>query len=404
MSPAKVLLYFLLFFIGGIFSSSFLNIPKLIIYELFLLGILYSLVFFKEKTIVVFGICLIVLGFGVLRTEMVKPTLALSSEEGTPEDGYYKISQSSSVIEDKIAPVKYKLREIINENLSPPHSSILAALTIGDKKYIPKEWKEKLNLSGVRHITAVSGLHVVIISGILLWLGLRIGLYRGQAFYFALFFLWLFIVIIGFQPSAIRAGLMGSMFLFCQRLGRKTLADRALLLTGALMLLLDPLLLRYDIGFQLSFLATLGIIYLMPFLHNFFEKIKLTKLGEVSNLLAMTFAAQIFVLPILVYNFGQISLISPMTNILIVPLLPYIMTAGFIFLIGGLLWFPLGWILSFPVWILLTYLIKIVDLFSRFSFSSITFQISWLPLPLFYTVLGFFLYYLSKKEKLKLKY
>ncbi len=392
MTLSKVLSYSLLSFVGGVFISSFLNVPQFIIYELFVLGIFYSLIFFKEKAILVFGIFLIVLGFGIFRTEIAKP--------GISEHGYYETNESLSVVEEKIYPLKYKLREIIYENFSPPNSSILAALTLGDKQYISKEWKQKLNIAGVRHITAVSGLHVVIVSGILLWLGIRIGLYRGQAFYFALFFLWFFILMIGFQPSAVRAGIMGSMLLFCQKIGRQRVTDRALLLTAAVMLAINPLLLRYNVGFQLSFLATLGIIYLMPFLQNLFERIKLTKLGEVSNLLAMTFSAQIFVLPILIYNFGQFSLVSPITNVLIVPLLPYIMIAGFIFLIGGLLWQGLGWILSFPVWFLLSYVTGIVDLFSRFSFSSIVFQISWIWLPIFYLIIGYLLWYIQKKKNM----
>lgn len=389
---SKAFFYLLLSFVGGVFISSFLNVPQFIIYELFVLGIFYSLIFFKEKAILVFGIFLIILGFGILRTEIAKP--------GISEHGYYETNKSLSVVEEKIYPLKYKLREIIYENFSPPNSSILAALTLGDKQYISKEWKQKLNIAGVRHITAVSGLHVVIVSGILLWLGIRIGLYRGQAFYFALFFLWFFILMIGFQPSAVRAGIMGSMLLFCQKIGRQRVADRALLLTAAVMLTINPLLLRHNVGFQLSFLATLGIIYLMPFLQNLFERIKLTKLGEVSNLLAMTFSAQIFVLPILIYNFGQFSLVSPITNVLIVSLLPYIMIAGFIFLIGGLLWQGLGWILSFPVWFLLSYVTGIVDLFSRFSFSSIVFQISWIWLPIFYLIIGYLLWYIQKKKNM----
>ena len=388
MSPSKIFLYFLLSFIGGIFVSSFLGVPKLIIYELFGLGIFYCLIFLKHKAIIVFAICLIIFGSGLFRTEIAKST------------GVEPLQFSSDEIPQQLLVFKQKLREVIYQNLSPPQSSILAAIILGDKQKISSEWKEKLNIAGVRHITAISGMHIVILSGILIWLGIFLGLYRGQAFWFALILLWLFILMIGFQPSAIRAGIMGSAFLFCQKIGRRKSADRTLVLTAAIMLVLNPLLLRYSVGFQLSFLAVLGIIYLMPFFQNLFHKLNPTRtvLVGLSNLLSMTFSAQVFTLPILIYNFGYVSLVTPITNVLIVPLLPYIMAAGFLFLLAGLLWQPLAWLLSLPVWLLSSYLTSVVDFFSRIPWASQTFQISWFWLPVSYLILGYFIYRLKKRE------
>jgi competence protein ComEC len=296
----------------------------------------------------------------------------------------------------KILKFKNKLREVISQNLSPPQSSILSAMILGDKRKISQEWKEKLNIAGVRHITAVSGLHITVLTLILMTLFLSLGFWRQQAFYFSLIFIFLFILLTGFQPSAIRAGIMGGLVLFAQYLGRLSKSSQALFFAGALMLFLNPFL-KYDIGFQLSFLAMLGIIYLLPF---FQEYLKFISWENLRDILAMTFSAYLFTLPILIYNFGYFSLVAPLSNLLIVPLLYWIMLFGFLFVLAGTLWSFLGWLLSFPLWLLLTYLIKIVDWFSQIPLASFSFKISWFWLFFLYLILIIFTCYLNKKYRL----
>lgn len=294
------------------------------------------------------------------------------------------------VIYGKIFEIKNKLREVIYQNLSPPQSSILGAIILGDKRQISQEWKDKLNYAGVRHLTAVSGMHIAILTAILMSLLISLGLWRRQAFWGALILMIIFIIMTGLQPSAIRAGIMVGTFLFAQYLGRESKSSRALVMAAAIMLFQNPLLLKLDVGFQLSFLAVMGIIYLMPFLRKYF-----------GNIIAMTLSAQVFTLPILIYNFGYFSLVAPLTNILIVPLLPFIIGFGFIFAISGIIFQPLGQLLSLPIWALLTYLTKIVDWFSGFSFSAYFLGISWYFLVVFYLILGLIIWQLNKKQKLK---
>ncbi len=291
------------------------------------------------------------------------------------------------------------MRESIYRNLSPPQGSILGAVILGDKRKISPEWKERLNYAGVRHLTAVSGMHVAILTSVLMTLLIGLGLWRQQAFYFAIIFIALFIIMTGLQPSAIRAGIMGGLFLLSQYLGKQNISSRAIVMAAALMLAQNPLLLRLDVGFQLSFLAMMGIIYLRPTFSSWFRKIP--NLFQFRNILAMTLSAQIFTLPILIYNFGYMSLVAPITNILIVPLLPYIMILGFVFGILGILWQPLGWILSWPAWLSLTYLTKIVDFFSQVSWASLTLEISWVWLAIFYLILGLITWRLNEKQKLR---
>ena len=299
----------------------------------------------------------------------------------------------------EILGFKNKLRESIYQNLSPPQSAILGTMILGDKSRISDEWKNKLNIAGVRHITCISGMHIIILAGILMGLGIWLGLWRSQAFYFAIILLFLFIIMAGAPASAVRAGIMGGMLLFAQRIGRLRAADRVLVLAAVLMLIHNPLLLRSDVGFQLSFLATMGIIYLLPIFQGWLKWIHIKFL---KNILAMTLAAQVFTLPILIYNFGYMSLAAPMTNVLIVPLLPFILGLGFLFGLVGIILPFLGWILSWPVWFLLTYITKLVDWFSNFSWASLTIgNIHWLWLIAAYLILGCLTYYLTQKQRWK---
>jgi competence protein ComEC len=211
---------------------------------------------------------------------------------------------------------------------------------------------------------------------------------------------------IGAPASAVRAGIMGGLLLLAQHLGRLSQATRAVVFASTFMLFLNPLLLRLDVGFQLSFLAILGIIYLQPTFSNLFKKIPNPKIFPVRTTLSTTIAAQIFTLPILVYNFGYIPLISLPANILIVPFLAPITILIFIFGISGMIFWGLGYILSWPTWLSLTYITKVVDFFSQISWASLTLKnVHWIFLIISYLILGFIVWRLTEREKLKfLKY
>ena len=323
------------------------------------------------------------------------PEIELLAKE-TPfsilENGYTKISE-----------FKKKLRESIYQNLSPPQSSILGAMVLGDKRKLTDSLKEKLNVAGVRHITAISGLHVAILTSILMTILITLGFWRQQAFWLSIILIALFIAMTGFQSSAVRAGIMGGLFLLGQYFGRIGASSRLIVIAATLMLAHNPLLLKSDVGFQLSFLAMIGIIYLMPVFQDWLTLTpKFLVWGQLKSILSMTLSAQVFTLPILIYNFGYLSLVAPITNILIVPLLPFIMLLGFIFGLTGIIFQPLGWVLSWPAWGLLTYLTKIVDWFSGISLAHLTIEnIHWSWLIILYLVLGFITWRLQEGRKLK---
>jgi competence protein ComEC len=302
----------------------------------------------------------------------------------------------SWLIYGKILQLKKKLRESINQIFPFPQSSILNAMLLGDKKQITQDWKEKLNITGLRHIVVVSGLHITILTSILLNVFLALGFWRKHAIFASLIFILLLVIITGFQPSTIRAAIMGGFYLLAQYFGRMNASSRSIVFAASIMLLQNPLLLKSDIGFQLSFLATMGIIFLSPILEDFLKRIP--NFLQTKSILSMTLSAQIFTLPILIYNFGYFSLVSPITNILVLPFLPWILGLGFLSGILGIFSQFLGQVFSFFCQIFLSYVLRVIEFFSQ-PWAFKTFKISWIWLIISYSFLGLITWWLNKRKK-----
>jgi competence protein ComEC len=295
--------------------------------------------------------------------------------------------------------LKNKLRESIDHSLPSPQNSVMAAMILGDKRRLPEKTKEELNFAGLRHVTAISGMHIVIVGSILSWAAVNLlKLKRNQVFYLVAGLLFVFIVMVGLPSSAIRAGIMFAVLLYAAKEGRTSSSDRALIFTAVIMLMWNPLLLAWDVGFQLSFLACLGIVYLGPIFRYFFSgQSNFFLMADTRNLLAITLAAQISTLPILIYNFGYISQVAPLANILVVPLLPLIMVFGLISGIIGIVWPFLGLILSWPAWLLLSFLTGLSSWLANLPFSVRYFNFSWIWLIILYLFLAVFVFYLRYK-------
>jgi len=295
---------------------------------------------------------------------------------------------------------KNKFKDICRVFISVPQEGLLEALVFGDEENISREWKDKFNFTGTRHITAVSGMNITIIASLILSFALSFGLWRKQAFYLSVFILLFYILMIGAPASGVRAGIMAAIFMLAQYFGRNSSSLRAVVFAASLMLFFNPFLLALDIGFQLSFLAILGIIYIQPTIDGFLKKIPNPKIFPVRSALSTTLSAQVFTLPILIYNFGYIPLISPFTNILIVPFLAPITILIFIFSFMGMIFWGFGWVLSWPVWLCLTYILKIIDWFSKISWASFGVEnVSWIFLAVFYLFLIIIILRTQKRQK-----
>lgn len=293
-----------------------------------------------------------------------------------------------------------RLKESVGKIMPSPQAGLLEALFFGNEENIPKAWKEKFNLTGTRHITAVSGMNITIISSLILGFLLFLGFWRKQAFYLSIALILFYVLSIGASSSAVRAAIMGILFLTAQHFGRASNGLRTIILSAALMLFFNPLLLKSDAGFQLSFLAILGLVFLQPVFLEFLKKVP--NVFQLRYSLASTLAAQFFTLPVLIYNFGQIPLAGPLANIFIVPLLPLITILGFILAFLGAMFPPFSYLLSFPVWLLLTYILKIVDVSSKIPYATFSFKnVSFVWLLVCYLILGFVAWKLQERQRLK---
>ena len=294
--------------------------------------------------------------------------------------------------------LKNKFQETARTFISPPQEGLLEALVFGDESNISNDWKDKLNFTGTRHIAAVSGMNITIISSIIFSFILRMGLRKKQAFYLSICLLFFYILMIGAPASAVRALIMAGIFLLAQNIGRQSSGMRAVFFAAALMLAQNPFLLAKDVGFQLSFLAIFGIAHLQQFFSHWLKFLPNPKIFPVKTTLAATLSAQVFTLPILVYNFGYFSPISLIPNVLIVPVLAPVTILIIIFGISGMIFGQLGFILSLPVWLSLTYIIKIIDWFSMLPFVSLSLgKVHWFWLIVAYLLLIYFVWRLNKK-------
>lgn len=257
----------------------------------------------------------------------------------------------------------------INRIFPEPHASLLAGLLTGSRRGIPERLTDDFRMAGITHIIAISGYNVTIIltllSGFLFWLPLK------KRFPFLVSSLVLFTIFVGGSASVVRAAIMGVLGLVALQFGRQSTARLSILWTAFFMLLWNPLLLWYDASFQLSFLAVIGIAELSAPIRKFFRFVPET--CALRESLTATVAAQIATLPLTIVLFKQISLIAPVANILVAPILPIAMLLGFVATIVGMLFLPLGLLVGYLCWFCLELIIRIAEFCANLPFAVIGF-------------------------------
>ncbi len=326
-------------------------------------------------------------------------------KEGVSHVAFYpqieKIDEDGFFLYRFLYNLKEKAQQNIRSSLPAPQVFLLEAMILGDRTSFSDELNEKLSISGTRHITAISGMHIVIISGILFYFFLFLKIKKRKAALFSIILIALFVIFVGAPASAIRAGFMGSALLLSHIFYEKTHSFRLISFVAALMLLFNPLLLHYDLGFQLSFLAVIGILTFHQRVKSFLIEKKnrisifLKRNESAADILAVTIAAQIMVTPLVLHNFGHLSLYAVPANLLIIPLLPLIMPFGMLTAVTGSIVF------SFFAYVFLGYILRVVDFFSSLPFSAIYIEdFSLTFLILFYTLIFLFLYWKQRKKEL----
>ncbi|MCL5435745.1 MAG: ComEC family competence protein [Patescibacteria group bacterium] len=304
-----------------------------------------------------------------------------------------RYAQVDKVGEGKVSPVVawlFKLKAYFIERLSlilpEPQNSLLAGLLVGAKRAMGEEWLEKFKTAGVSHIIAVSGFNISVITKIL---GdfLRRHFGPRPAFALCLLVVAAFVVLTGAQASVVRAAVMGLLTVLALNLGRGTQSLNLLLLAAVVMVAANPSILVFDVGFQLSFLATAGLILLSPVLERPLAFVP--EFFELRTSLASTLSAQVFVLPLLVYYFDQLSLVSPLANLLILPVIPFAMLLGFISGLLAIVWLPAAYLSTWITWLVLTYILKIIDWSTAIPYAAVaTAKIPAVWIGVYYLLLG----------------
>lgn len=294
---------------------------------------------------------------------------------------------------------KNKMAAVLQKMIPQPEAALANGLIFGGTSSMSKDVQNNFSKTGMSHIVAVSGYNVTIIAEYLILFFIFIGLWRKQAFWAAIVGIFLFVAMTGFPSSAVRAGVMGSLLLWAMKNGRLANSWNAIIFAAGIMLILNPLLLKWDIGFQLSFLATIGIVVFSPFWEKVF--IKKHKALGFSEIFCLSLSAQIFVLPIIMFNFHTLSLVSLVANLLILPIIPLSMLLVFLVSAIGMfssyLSLPFAWIAFLP----LKYEMFIINTLANLSWSSKTIEnFSWQMMLIWYIILISIVYLVKRKINL----
>jgi competence protein ComEC len=277
-----------------------------------------------------------------------------------------------------ILRLKWRARATIAAIFPEPEASLLTGILLGVERGIPADVMEAFARTNTTHVIAISGFNITILAGLFAAIGGRL-LGRQRATPVVLAGIALYTVLVGAGAAVVRAALMGGLYVVAVHYGRQAHALISMAVAAMLMSLLNPWVL-WDVGFQLSFAATLGLILLTPPLQRAFER-GLTQVLDaerarqavrlLNDALIVTLAAQLATWPIMIYYFRQISGVGLLANLLILPAQPAVMILGGLATLAGLVWLPLGHLLAWVAWPFPWYTIRVVEQMARLPYAAI---------------------------------
>jgi competence protein ComEC len=295
----------------------------------------------------------------------------------------------------KIYDLRQKASQVIYHLFPDPEASILRGILLGMEAGIPQKVDQAFIDTGTSHIIAISGFNFAIVAALITSLFDRI-LGRWRGILAAFLGIALYAIIAGASAVVIRAAIMGSLTVFGSRIGRRSHGWNTLFFVAAIMTAFNPHVL-WDVGFQLSFMATLGlVVYAQPMTEKFIQisssyfspETSQRISAPISEFFLYSIAAQITTLPIILYHFQRLSLISLLANFCILPAQPSVMIFGGIATIIGLIYFPLGKLLAYIALPFLIFTIRLVEMLAKVPNSAISIgKISLIWIILFYVLL-----------------
>ncbi len=322
-------------------------------------------------------------------------------------------AQVALLAENQASPILYHLfafkryaQSTIASILPEPQASLLTGILLGVETGIPADLMDDFSATGTTHIIVISGFNITIIAGI--FAGLTERLFgKRRAVWVAIAGVAVYTVFVGASAAVVRAALMGILYLWGRHLGRAAFTPVSLAAAAIGMTALNPYTL-WDVGFQLSFAATVGLVLYAEPLERGAKRIlaQVTSaelaqriLGLISEALLMTLAAQIVTISLLLGCFGRLSLITLVTNLLILPVQSYVMIFGGIATLLGLIVRPLGQVVGWVAWVFLTYTIEVVRLTARVPFASVPVRMEGWMVWGYYMLLGGFTWWLVQDKE-----
>lgn len=276
---------------------------------------------------------------------------------------------SHSSIQRSLFLMKRRLMTSVQKSLAGPEHTIVLGSMFGLKRAIPKHMMNDFSITGTSHLLVISGLHFVLLIGIMTAILKQLSIPRRFNIPIIIVALLLYLVCTGCQASATRAVIMGSSPLIAELLGRNSSSLRLLIVSATGMLLVNPLLLLYDVGFQLSFLASAGIIVFQ----EWFEQrcTFITAFCGIRSGFATTVAAISTTWPIIGYAFNTFSLVAFIANVVLVPLMSLVMVFSIITICIAQFSEQLASWVSLPLYFLIHLMVDLVQWFARFPHASI---------------------------------
>ncbi len=302
-------------------------------------------------------------------------------------------SGNGNIIKEKLFYIKHLFLEKISNVIPEPHVSLLGGLVVGAKNSLGKELLNDFRKTGVIHIVVLSGYNITIvveaIMRILSFIPRVISMSLGGVS------IILFAIMVGGGATVVRASVMALLVMLARATGRPHEITVALFVAGFVMILINPKILVFDPSFQLSFMATLGLIYLSPMIEEYFRFVP-TK-WQLREFATATIATQIFVLPLLLYKIGEISVVALPVNLLVLMFIPVTMFFGFITGVVGLLSTTLSLPFATVSYWLLAYELKVVDIFASIPFASL--GVKYFPLWLMLVIYVIYFFIILKFKK-----
>lgn len=287
---------------------------------------------------------------------------------------------------------KHMFLNSISRLIPDPQVSLLGGLVVGAKQSLGSELQDKFRETGIIHIVVLSGYNITIVAEFIMRIFSFLPFIYGTSL--GVISVVLFALMTGASATIVRASIMALLVVLARATGRTHEITRALLLAALVMLIHNPQILLHDPSFQLSFLATIGLIHVSPHIEKYFSFIP--SKFQLREFATATVSTQIFVLPLLLYMTGELSLVALPVNLLILVFIPLTMLFGFVAGIIGLGSTLIALPFAFVAYGLLTYELWIVDLFASIPFASIQIpSISILGIVLIYIVYILALFKLS---------